>query len=487
MSAQRRRAIVVAILALTTLLAAACGTSPGGGGGAGDKITLKIWDFSAEQVDFHKKVTEQFTKEHPNITVEWRTIAQAEYQKTLPLAFQSRQSPDLFYWSDDGTMNMARLKEQGWIQPLAPKDKIPADFESRWPAGSYLEGINKSGGELYGFPFSENLYWGPGYMFMNRDVFAKAGANPDQPPKTWSELEATCAKIKAAGVECIANPTKGTDVGRLWEALAGGTINNEDFDYNSGRFAMDNPKHVQVIEFIQKLKQEGYLAPGNNDKNFSRQQFAAGQAAIYFDGTWMPSVWRSQGFPSEKVAVAGHPNPDGGPTGALTREPDGNKYWLSSQSKNQAAAWELLQWITQPEGFFAQEYHKNGFGTLAFTDNKKMVSDPAVKQAMAIAEQPGYRVEIPIPVLKCPDLAKSKAFVSAIQKRPNWHYEIMTEAIISSKPFAPLAADLVNEKQRILEEGLQKEAASGLKVSMDCYTFPDWTYTANYGLDKYTH
>lgn len=474
--------IGAAVAALAMLLTA-CGTDATGNK---DQVTLKIWDFSAEQVDFHKKVGEQFTKDHPQIKIEWRSITQDEYTKTLPLAFQSKQAPDIFYWSDGGPMNMSQLLAQQWIKPLHPSGKPPQDFVERWPAGSFVDGINQSGGTTYGFPFSENLYWGPGYMYMNKQVFEQAGLDTANPPKTWSELEEACAAVKAkTKTHCIAAPTKGRDLQRIWFALAAGARTDLFFDYRTGKFGLDDAPALETFEFVQKLNKAGYIAPGTNDKNFSRQQFAAGQAAIYFDGTWMPSVWTSQGFASDKYAVAGHPNPDSGATGALARQHDGNKYWISSQTAHHDQAWTFLEWMTDPDGFFVKEYYQTGFGTLAFVDNKKLVSDTALKQIMQIAEQPGFRVVVPVPVLKCPEVAKSKAYLEAMSKRPDWEYEAMVEALVDGKPLAPLAKELVTERQRIFESKLKEEAAAGLKVSKDCYTFPDWEYTKDYGLDKY--
>jgi ABC-type glycerol-3-phosphate transport system substrate-binding protein len=477
-----RRTVLPAVLALTASLMAACGTSPA----SGDKATLQIWDFSGEQVDFHKKVGAEFTKEHPDIQIQWRSITQDEYTKTLPLAFQSHQAPDIFYWSDGGSMNMAQLLAQKWIAPLDPSGKPPAEFTNRWPKGSFIDGINMSGGKTYGFPFSENLYWGAGYMYLNNQVFAQAGLDPKKPPKTWTELKNACAKVvEKTDAECIASPSKGTDIQRIWYALAAGSMTDMFFDYKNGKFSLDDPRLLRTFSYIQDLNRAGYLAPGTNDKNFSRQQFAASQAAIYLDGTWMPSVWQAQGFASDKYTVAAHPNPDGGATGSLSREQDGNKYWVSSQTKHADAAWTFLDWMTQPNGTFVKEYFKAGLGTLAFTDNKKYVTDPAIKQIMKIAEKPGFRATVPVPVLKCPDVAKSTAYLDAISKRPNWEFEAMGEALADGKDLAPLARDLVTQRQQILTSTLDAEAAKGLKVSIDCYTFKDWNYKDDYGLDRY--
>ena len=303
----------IGLAAALALLTTACGTSPDAADSKGGTVTLKIWDFSAEQVDFHKTVAAEYTKQHPDVKIEWRSITQAEYTKTLPLAFQSNQAPDIFYWSDSGPNNMNQLLSQEWIKPLTPSGTVPEDFLKRWPAGSFIDGINQSGGKTYGFPFSENLYWGPGYMYLNKKIFEQAGLDTANPPKTWTELKNACAQVKEkTKAECIASPSKGRELQRIWFALAPGERNDQFFDLKTGKFSLDDPQALKTFDYIQDLNKSGYLAPGTNDKDFSRQQFAADQAAIYFDGTWMPSVWTSQGFSSDKYVVAPHPNPDSG-------------------------------------------------------------------------------------------------------------------------------------------------------------------------------
>jgi ABC-type glycerol-3-phosphate transport system substrate-binding protein len=480
----RRTASVCAALGLAAALSAAC--SGGDGSGDSDQTTLKIWDFSAEQVDFHKTVAAAYNKENPKVKIDWRVITQDEYTKTLPLAFQSKQGPDVFYWSDGGPMAMSQLQSFGWIKPLTTDGNVPDDFKSRFPDGSFIDGINQSGGKTYGFPFSESTYWGAGYMFMNKAVFEKAGLDVNTPPKTWSDLKAACAKIIATKVNCIAAPTKGrSQWQRLFGAISAGTQTDGGFNYKDGHYALNDPKMLDAFKFLQELKNAKYFAPGTNDQNFSRQQLAAGQAGIYFDGTWMPSVWKAQGFTSDKFAVAPHVNPDSGPTGSLQRQYDGNKYWVSAQTKNGEAAWNFLNWMTKPDGTFVQEYFKGGFGTLAFADNQKYVTDPAVKKIMEIASVPGFRATTPVPLLKCPELAKSKAWTSASTKNQDAEYNAMMEALNGNKDLSPLASKVVAERQKLLEDGLKKEADSGLKVSMDCYTFPDFSFTQDYTLDKY--
>jgi ABC-type glycerol-3-phosphate transport system substrate-binding protein len=466
-------------------LLAGCSAS---GGSTKGSTTLTIWDYSVEQTAFHKQVAAEFSKQHPGTKVEWRSITQDQYKQTLPLAFQSNQGPDIFYWSDNGPLAMSQLLNQKWIRPLTADGKVPAGFTSRWPAGSFTNGVNTLDGKTYGFPFSESQIWGPGYMYLNKAVFKDAGLSDDQPPTTWSQLKDVCSKIKAkTKAYCITSPSKGVDLQRIWYALASGMSTDLFFNFKEGKFSLDDPQAQQTFAFVEELKKDGYLAPGTNDKDFARQQFVAGQAGVYMDGTWVPSVLTSQGMTADKYSVAARPLPDTGATGALARQQDGSKYWLSSKSKNAATAWTFINWLTDPNGYFATNYLKGGFGTLAFADNAAKIQNPAIKQITKIATRPGYRVQVPLPVLKCPDLVKSTAYVKAIAYRPNWEYEAMTDALNGNKPLASEATQVVTKRQQILTSELAKEAAGGLKVSIDCYTFADWNYTADYPLSNYPH
>src|SRR5260370_4942801 len=194
-----------------------------------------------------------------------------------------------------------------------------------------------------------------------------------------------------------------------------------------------------AFSYLQGLYKRVSLPPGVEDRSFSRQQFAAGQAAIYMDGPWMISVWDQLGFHSDAYVVAAHPNPDGGAKGALSSLNSQNAYWVSSQTQHAAEAWKFVQWITNPSGLFAQNFLGHQFATLAFSDDKKLLTDPAWKQIFKIADNPGFRVQYPDPLLKCPALAQSSAYPDASALHPNWELQLMVDAITSNKDLKPAA------------------------------------------------
>lgn len=481
--------VIVAFSACTSGAPAASPSAPAASAGAATSaapVTLHLEDFSSEQIDFHKQVAAEYHRLNPSVTIDWRSVAQAQYLQTLPLAFQSKQSPDIFYWSQAGTNNMAQLLANGWIQPLGPNGTVPKEWTDRWPAGSFENGINMRDGKVYGFPWQDTSTWGPGYMYLNNAVFKAAGLDVTKPPQTWSDLRSACSAIKAkTGKYCLAVPMKGVDFQRPWFALAGGAMTDLFFDYHTGHYDIAEAPMQRTFEYIQGLYKDGFIAPGVQDKSFSRQQLAAGQAAIYMDGPWMISVWYQLGFHSDSYTVAPHPIPDGGATGALSERNNQNVYWLSSGTSHPAEAWAFIQWMTDPNGYFVESFLKGGFATLAFANNKKFLSDPAWQSVFRISAAEGFRVRTPEPVLKCPDLARSTAEVEANRVHPDWEYEVMVSALVNGTALLPAAQQVVDTRQKALEQQLEREAAGGLKVSPDCYTFPTWQYTKDFDLSGY--
>jgi len=97
----------------------------------------------------------------------------------------------------------------------------------------------------------------------------------------------------------------------------------------------------------------------------------------------------------------------------------------------------------------------------------------------------GLRVAYPEPLLQCPDLAKSQAFTKSATFHPNWEWEVMVDALVNHKDLAPLAQQVVNGRQQILDQGLQQDQTKGLKVSKSCYAFSSWDYSQNFDPANY--
>ncbi len=475
---------VVAFLATLMLLVAGCAApvpeaavdSAAGDDAAaeGDAVTLRVMNWSQEQAEFYEQAVAEFEQEFPNIAVEWETLEQSQYRETLPLMFQSEDAPDIFFWlGADRVLTMAELLDQGWIAPLDAAS-LPEDFTSRWEDGSFLEGINMVDSEIYSFPFNDNFVWGPGYMYTNKDVFRQAGLDPDSPPTTWSELRAVCETIvEETGIYCLSVPL-GNNLQRTWYPLAGVNYTDSFFDYQAGRFNMDDPRQLETFNYLQGFFNDDLVVPGNNDQNFARQAMANGQAAIYFGGAWMPGVFAGYEIPDLDLGVFPPPVPDEGRTGSLRQSFSENKFYISSQSEHAAEATLFLEWMTRPDGYFASEYLAEGFGTLPFTDMSKYVTDEGLLEVIAIANEENFRVAYPEPVVACPDVTQSEAVANANNLTNNWEFIAMSEALLNGEDFSEVAANIASTKNAEFLSTLEEEAAEGLNVGPECFAFPEW-------------
>ncbi|MFW5771722.1 MAG: ABC transporter substrate-binding protein [Phototrophicaceae bacterium] len=448
---------------------------------AQDEVTLRVMNWSAEQQAFYDEVIAEFEAEYPNINVEWETLEQSAYREALPLMFQSDDAPDVFFWlGSNRVLTMAELLELGWIQPLAPEGTDMTDWMTRWPEGSFAEGINMVNGVPYSFPFNDNLIWGAGYMYMNVDVWEAAGLDVNDPPETRSELLEDCRTIvEETGVFCMAVPLSGNQFQRTWYPLAGMAMTDQFFDIQTGRYAINDPRLLGTFDYIQQFFEEELVVPGFNDQTFSRAAFANGQAAVYFDGAWMPSVFRSS-FEFDNFAVAAPPIPDDGRTGSLAQTYSENKYYVSSQTAHAEEAWLFVEFMTRPDGFFAREYLARGFGTLAYADNAAYIEDPVFLDIIDIVLEQNIRVLYPEPVVKCPTIITSQALIEAENIRRNWEFEEMSLALSEGRDFAETAQEIAAEKNRVFLETLEAEG-----FDPACYAFPEFDFTEAYDTSNY--
>ena len=61
----------------------------------------------------------------------------------------------------------------------------------------------------------------------------------------------------------------------------------------------------------------------------------------------------------------------------------------------------------------------------------------------------------------------------------------MITALTSGTEYAPVAKEIAEAKNTKFLEVLEAEAASGMKVSHDCLTFPEWEYGQDYDPANY--
>lgn len=173
---------LAAVLAIATVLLAGCG----GPGTSSGKTTITYW-----QYNFPTKVTAidhliaQFEQQNPNITVQQQTFPYDAYTQKVTAAMFAHRGPDvmnLYYgW-------IPEYVSRGFLQPL------PQGFMSTQQIQSYFVPMvqdSEYNGAYYTVPIAVRSL----ALFWNKDLFQKAGLDPNTPPKTWDELTQDAQKL----------------------------------------------------------------------------------------------------------------------------------------------------------------------------------------------------------------------------------------------------------------------------------------------------
>ncbi len=112
-------------------------------------------------------------------------------------AFRAKQPPAIVQVFEVGTATMMAAK--GAIYPVHElmKDQgVPFDPKAYLPAvASYFSDPK---GNMLSFPFNASTP----VLYYNKDLFKKAGLDPNTPPKTFADMESFSKKLQAAGVPC---------------------------------------------------------------------------------------------------------------------------------------------------------------------------------------------------------------------------------------------------------------------------------------------
>lgn len=152
-------------------------------GELGQKVEKIAADFNATQKDY--KLVPVYKGTYPEVM----TAAIA--------AFRAKQPPHIVQVFEVGTATMMAAK--GAVYPVY---QLMKDAGEPFDPKSYLTAVvgyyTDTGGNMLSFPFNSSTP----VFYYNKDLFKKAGLDPNAPPKTWPEVEAAAKKLQAAGVPC---------------------------------------------------------------------------------------------------------------------------------------------------------------------------------------------------------------------------------------------------------------------------------------------
>jgi len=191
-------------------------------------------------------------------------------------AYRAGNAPDILQIFEVGTATMVYSK--GAIKPVY---EVMQQAGEKFDQSAYVPAVSgyySTAKGMMSFPFNSSTT----IMFYNKDLFAKAGLDPNKPPATWQEFVGMAAKMKASGVTCPYTTTW-----QSWVQLESFAAwhNTETASKSNGfggldaRLKINGPLQVRHIENLSNWAKQGYfIYAGRKDE--ANAKFNAGECAI---------------------------------------------------------------------------------------------------------------------------------------------------------------------------------------------------------------
>ncbi|WP_214321854.1 ABC transporter substrate-binding protein [Nonomuraea sediminis] len=353
----------IATATMLALTVVACGS---GGEPAKGPVTITMWTRAATQAQ-SERLVKAYNAGHKN-QVKLTVIPTDNYQPRIAAAAGARQLPDVFA-SD--VIFVPNYTSQGLFLDITDRiAKLP--FKDTL-APSHMK-LGTMDGKQYTLPHTLDL----SVWFWNKDLYAKAGLDPEKGPTTLKEFaeQATTIQQKLGSGGKVHGTFFGGNCGgcyvfTFWPSVwaAGGQVMNPEGTTSLN----DRPPMTDVFAVYHDLYAKGVSGPTTKEEQGPTWTgfFPKGEIGVMP----MPSTTLGLMPAGMKIGVTPIAGPDGGESTFV----GGDSIGISSTSKNADAAWDFLSWTVGDEA--QVEVMAKNKDVLARTDlagNKYSAADPRV-------------------------------------------------------------------------------------------------------------
>lgn len=234
-----------------------------------------------------QEIVKVFMQKNPSIKVELIQGQWTQHYAQLALAVSAGEAPQL------ASTLLQKIVEMD--QYYTPLDKSPVGNlikesglkESDFDKVAWRESSSK--GSMYAIP---NVFPGK-MMWYNKDVFRKAGLDPEQFPDDMASFTDAANRIKATGAYAFFPASSGEPRfwRRAWEVALWGQ-GGEMFDEGYSKATFNDEKGLKALQFIVDIVQKyGWNVVGAD----GYKQFAARELGMIHAGAWFYPNAKSSG------------------------------------------------------------------------------------------------------------------------------------------------------------------------------------------------
>jgi len=346
----RRVIAAAAAIGLGVTLAACSGGSATTGGSAvqagsdydGPAVEITFWNgwTGGAAPVLVPQLIQEFNDSHDNIKVTNNAMEWADINSKMPLAIKSGKGPDIAVAHGD---DIATYAAQGLLQQA---DEVVSSLG--YSADSFPEGLMEAGAyqdKQYAVPWSVT----PLGLYINKDVLAKAGLDPETVPTDQESYTAALDALKAAGVQgewvdgYVFTGTFEFE-SLLWQF--GGDMFNEDVT----EATFNSDAGVKALTWMRGLVDNGY-SPENVPQDGNINALIGGNTAFNWNG-----VWQTTNEALQSVNYTAVPVPQIGDEKAVWAS---STHWIFPANKGQdpnksAAAATFVKWMNDNSADWAK-------------------------------------------------------------------------------------------------------------------------------------
>ncbi len=338
-------ALGVGALALT-----ACGSDGDDAADGRTRITVNCMPPKSAKVDrqFFEEETAAFEKKNPDIDVVPHDAFPCQDPKTFDAKLAGGQMEDVFYTYFTDARHVVDI---GQAADLTPYVEEPKSYDT---VQRQLRDIYTVDGKIYGIPRT-------GYsmgLIYNRELFEKAGLDPDAPPATWDEVRTAARRIAALGDGVVGYADYSAQNQGGWHFTAelysrGGDVVSAD----GKKATVDTPEGRAVLRTLHDMrwKDESMGSKQLLVINDAQQMMGSGKLGMYLAAPDnIPILVKEKGAEYKNIAIA--PMPGGKATLV-----GGDGYMFSKKATPEqiraGLKWLDHMFLTPGDGFLGDYAH----------------------------------------------------------------------------------------------------------------------------------
>jgi multiple sugar transport system substrate-binding protein len=343
---------------------------------------LVMWERSGGNKGMVDKLVEMWNAKYPDRHINLTYIPHAEMVAKLAQAIASGDVPDLMGMD---LIYAPQFEKAGQLVDITDQIGSIPELKTASPGHMMVGTYDK---RLYGVP----LYADVSALFYNKDLFVKAGLDPDKPPTSLAELRQYADKITALGGDIKGYYLPGSCAGcniftvgpLMW--ASGGKIEAKD--------ASDEPLVgdgiAKVLQFERDMVKAGNVHESDRAENGEtfHLQFGSGKVGMMGTGNFNIKLARDQN-PTMKFGIALLPGDKPGSSASFI---GGDLVVIPKGSKRVNDAIDFMKYI------LSDEVQVEGYAKLLnlttradMVDNKYFKAEPLVQdvaKALAVGRTP---------------------------------------------------------------------------------------------------